>query len=209
MFGIGEIFHSLSARTLSFEFVLNMELDMEEVKKTTKKYPNGNTMKECWKLNRVFHREDGPAYKVYNVEGTLEKDEWCLHGLTHCETGPAKSNYIEGTAEYWLNGEKLSKLDWIETKEKNMIALRQRNKLFPLNEEKNMITPKPLTPTKESNMINGLKDYINKNQESIYTIMFIIMIDHFFLRGALRTKIQSTCEGLLNTQLKKVESNEG
>jgi len=59
---------------------------------------------------------------------------------------------------------------------------------------------------KENNIMKGLQSYIEKNQDTIYTLLLVVLIDHFFLGGSLRSKIESTVNGILNKQLDK--SNE-
>lgn len=60
----------------------------------------------------------------------------------------------------------------------------------------------------ENEIMKGLKNYMDKNQDTIYTILLVVLIDHFFLGGSLRGKIQGMCESVLNKQIGMVESDE-
>ncbi len=51
-----------------------------------------------WKLNGVFHREDGPA-----IERANGGKEWWINGKLHRENGPA-IEHANGTKQWWING---------------------------------------------------------------------------------------------------------
>ena len=59
-----------------------------------------NEYRVAWRLNGLWHREDGPAY--IGADGT---QDWYLNGQRHREDGPA---YIkaDGRQEWWLNGQR-------------------------------------------------------------------------------------------------------
>jgi hypothetical protein len=51
-----------------------------------------------WRLNDLFHRENGPA-----IEANDGYKVWYKHGFIHRTDGPAII-YSSGIEEYWLNG---------------------------------------------------------------------------------------------------------
>ena len=53
-----------------------------------------------WKLNGLFHREDGPGNECH--EGTKY---WCINGKLHREDGPA-IEYNYGSKEWFINGKR-------------------------------------------------------------------------------------------------------
>jgi hypothetical protein len=56
------------------------------------------------------------------------------------------------------------------------------------------------TPKKENKkMLDNVKGYIEKHKDILFTLGLIILIDHFMFNGALRTRIQSSIEGVLKT----------
>ena len=57
-----------------------------------------------WRLNGLFHREDGPAAEY--TDGTKR---WYINGKLHREDGPA-IEYRNGDTEWFING-KLHRLD--------------------------------------------------------------------------------------------------
>ena len=59
-----------------------------------------------WRLNGLWHREDGPAY--IGADGT---QDWYLNGQRHREDGPA---YIkaDGTKQWYLNGKQMTEHEW-------------------------------------------------------------------------------------------------
>jgi hypothetical protein len=66
---------------------------------TLKTHKNGI---QEWRLNGVYHREDGPA--IIYPDGT---QKWWLNGDLHREDGPAVI-YPYGTQEWYLNGKEIT-----------------------------------------------------------------------------------------------------
>lgn len=52
--------------------------------------------------------------------------------------------------------------------------------------------------------MESLKKYFENHQDSLITLAIIIVLDHFLFNGALRTKIQTSVEKLLDTNCKKL-----
>ena len=72
------------------------------------KYKNGNIEREMWRLNGNFHREDGPAKKIYYKNGMLKSEYWLINNNFHKEDGPAMIEYSENgmkTSEYWYKND--------------------------------------------------------------------------------------------------------
>jgi hypothetical protein len=68
-----------------------------------------------WKLDGVYHREDGPA--VIHPNGY---EEWWLHGLLNKVGGPAIDS--PNRKEWWINGQ-LIKVEWAEDIDQKWIPL--------------------------------------------------------------------------------------
>ena len=53
---------------------------------------------------------------------------------------------------------------------------------------------------KENNMnlSNSIKSYIEKNQDTFFTIAIVILLDHYLFEGALRSKIKTSVEGMID-----------
>ena len=49
----------------------------------------------------------------------------------------------------------------------------------------------------EFKMLNNIKTYFNKHQDTLLTVGFVVLIDHFLFKGALREKIKVSLENLL------------
>ena len=83
---------------------------MNEPKKETSHYENGEIEHEKYCLNGNLHREDGPAYINYYENGKVELERYCLNDKLHREDGPAIIKYYESGEveyeEYWLNGKR-------------------------------------------------------------------------------------------------------
>lgn len=60
---------------------------------------------EQWYSQGKLHRTDGPAV----VDSLNHIDQWFYKGKLHREDGPAVED-INGTEEYWIDGEQLTKL---------------------------------------------------------------------------------------------------
>lgn len=56
----------------------------------------------AWIIHGTVHRDDGPAY--IHISGA---QYWCQHGRNHRVDGPAVM-YPDGSAEYWIDGERLT-----------------------------------------------------------------------------------------------------
>ena len=86
-------------------------------KRTQKKY-------EFWAINDIYHiindkyhREDGPAYISYYINGNVRQKIYYINGKRHREDGPAYIYYYKNVnicrEEYWLNGESYSKEEYL------------------------------------------------------------------------------------------------
>ena len=76
----------------------------------------------AWYRMHRLHRLDGPAYQ--GADGTRE---WWQNNQRHRVDGPA-IEYANGSKEYWIEGEKLTKEEFIartQTKELTMAELEQ------------------------------------------------------------------------------------
>jgi hypothetical protein len=60
----------------------------------------------------------------------------------------------------------------------------------------------PEVPKGGAKMMNSIKDYMKKHQDVIFTLVIIILVDHFVFNGALKNKIKETLEGILDTTKK-------
>ena len=47
------------------------------------------------------------------------------------------------------------------------------------------------------NLSNSIKSYIEKNQDTFFTIAIVILLDHYLFEGALRSKIKTSVEGMI------------
>jgi hypothetical protein len=56
----------------------------------------------------------------------------------------------------------------------------------------------------EKNMFGYAKTYLEKHKDTVMTVSFVLLVDHFFLGGALRERIKSLLEGVLDTAQKKL-----
>jgi len=54
-------------------------------------------------------------------------------------------------------------------------------------------------------MFKQVTEYVDKHKDVIFTLTFVILIDHFLFKGALKNRIQSAIEGVI----KKVEDRIG
>jgi hypothetical protein len=50
----------------------------------------------------------------------------------------------------------------------------------------------------ENNMLESLKSYIEKNQDTFFTIALVVLLDHYLFEGALRSRLKSTVELMLD-----------
>jgi len=90
-----------------------------KIKKSVKYHDNGNTWKELWHKEGDeyhYHKEDGPAYRSFYLNGELAYEEWWVNNKEHRMDGPASAYYNkDGTIlfeKYHINGEKMSKEEW-------------------------------------------------------------------------------------------------
>ncbi len=51
-------------------------------------HPNGKVKSITYKVNGLWHRDDGPAYQQWNDAGGLIKEEWWQNGFWHRTNGP-------------------------------------------------------------------------------------------------------------------------
>lgn len=47
-------------------------------------------------------------------------------------------------------------------------------------------------------MFKSLKEYADKHKDVLFTLVFILVLDHFIFNGAMREKVKSVLEGMLN-----------
>ena len=62
------------------------------------------------------------------------------------------------------------------------------------------------TKSKESKM-DYLKEYFSKNRDTIFTIVLVVLIDHFVFNGAFREKVKSVVDSMLNKANKQIEAS--
>ena len=48
-------------------------------------------------------------------------------------------------------------------------------------------------------MFTSIKEYVNKYKDTLFTLGFILILDHFVFSGAMRAKVQEVLEGMLNS----------
>ena len=51
---------------------------------------------------------------------------------------------------------------------------------------------------KGEGMIETVKCYINKHRDFLFTVILVMVVDHFVFKGALREKIKGVIDGALN-----------
>ena len=88
---------------------LNIWLEAKEAKEY--EYTSSPIYKYYSKYeNKLLHSVNGPAHKIFKVDGTLYRDEYFQNGKLHNIHGPAIKNYgdQQGPNEvYFINGQKL------------------------------------------------------------------------------------------------------
>ena len=52
-------------------------------------------------------------------------------------------------------------------------------------------------PQRRKTMLENVKGYVEKHKDILFTLGLVILVDHFLFKGALRSKIQGTLEGVL------------
>lgn len=60
-------------------------------------------------------------------------------------------------------------------------------------------------PKQEGKLMDAFKNYLSKNSGVIFTVMFVVLVDHFVFNGTFREKIKSLVDGFLNKAAKQVE----
>lgn len=70
--------------------------------------------------------------------------------------------------------------------------------VYPSSEDSKTTLLKLCNPLKEEKQMNGLKKFFEKHQDTLYMIAIVVLVDHFFLKGALRARIEKTLTGLLD-----------
>jgi len=55
------------------------------------------------------------------------------------------------------------------------------------------------------NMIDSVKTYLKKHEDTIITIIILILIDHFIFNGAFRDKLNKIVETMISKVTKKIE----
>src|SRR3990167_476851 len=51
---------------------------------------------------------------------------------------------------------------------------------------------------KETSKMFGLKEYVEENRKTLWTILLIVIVDHFFLSGHLKKTIEKVLSNILN-----------
>lgn len=68
---------------------------------------------------------------------------------------------------------------------------------------------KPLSSTpKDKTMISNFKNFVNKHSDLLFTVGFLILLDHLIFDGAMREKIKSILEKLIVKTEKSLEHKE-
>lgn len=49
-----------------------------------------------------------------------------------------------------------------------------------------------------NSVVNDLKSYVSENRNLVWTVVFVVLLDHFVFGGAFRERLKSLVEGLLN-----------
>ena len=49
-------------------------------------------------------------------------------------------------------------------------------------------------------MLEHLKEYLAQYRNVLFTTLLVVLIDHFFLKGALRAKVTEKLSGLLDKE---------
>jgi antitoxin component YwqK of YwqJK toxin-antitoxin module len=66
------------------------------------------SMHDVFKKNKLYHREDGPAYIVYRKDGGIQSEEYYIDGKKHRDSEPSFTYYdMDGMIihkAYYKNG---------------------------------------------------------------------------------------------------------
>jgi len=68
---------------------------------------------------------------------------------------------------------------------------------------------KAIQKPKGNKMLESFKDYLKTHKDAIFTLTVVALIDHVFLNGALRERIQSALEGILRRTEKSLGAAAG
>lgn len=55
-------------------------------------------------------------------------------------------------------------------------------------------------------MFKALKEYMNENKDTLFTVALILILDEYIFSGAFRDKIKAILDGMLKKAEKKVEA---
>ena len=73
--------------------------------------------------------------------------------------------------------------------------------------EKPQTIEKPTTIKKENKkMLDNVKGYVEKHKDIIFTLGLIILVDHFLFKGALRSRVKDSIEGVLKNVENKIQA---
>jgi hypothetical protein len=53
--------------------------------------------------------------------------------------------------------------------------------------------------------VKVIKDYAAKHRDTLVTIGILLLVDHYFFEGKMRTKIRDTLEAMFNKLLRTLE----
>jgi hypothetical protein len=98
----------------------------------------------------------------------------------------------------------------IQEQEKRQQEMQKAQRLMhelikhPLQVKAEWINENPKQPQRKG-IMNTLKKYIDEHKGTLYTLGAIFLVDHFFLKGALRERITKITTGLLDKVQKTLE----
>lgn len=55
-----------------------------------------------------------------------------------------------------------------------------------------------ITTNKEKSMIKSFKEYVSEHKQIIFTLGFVLLLDHLLLQGALKSKVQDVLNSILD-----------
>lgn len=68
---------------------------------------------------------------------------------------------------------------------------------------------KEVKENKMGEVFSDVKAYVKDNKNVIYTIALVVLLDHFFLEGKLRSKVQDLLDTMLNKAKKQIGGTDG
>lgn len=68
----------------------------------------------------------------------------------------------------------------------------------------NLYAPETKSKSLMKTIIEDAKAFIHEHKSVIYTIILVLLVDHFFLNGRLKAKIQEVAHRFLNEAEKKI-----